>query len=180
MPPGVATSKLTPQQVNTHAGLKRDKFPGAGAITHFYGIGSQALRDVPAGSEMSKCLRNVIGKCRLRRLLQSSRKAIDYGDFTYEKGKTYEAPMREVGWLRQHGMCIDNIRIGPSTNPQAGRGAFASRSLRAGQLISPAPLQTYVRDAFVVDGKESILVNYCFQPQGSDIMLFPYGQPYQP
>lgn len=101
--------------------------------------------------------------------------AIDYGDFEYEKGKTYIAPTRDVDWLLENGMCIDNIRIGQASDPQMGRGAFASRSLQSGQLVSPAPLQTYLRSAFEQNGKESLLVNYCFQPQDSDIMLFPYG-----
>ena len=162
MPPDVATSRLTPHQGNTNAGLTRDKFPGAGAITHFYGIGSEAIRDIPAGSEISKLREGDRIALHLIFADVIRQTAIDYGDFIYEKGKKYKAPMRDIDWLHEHGMCIDNIRIGLTTDPQMGRGAFASRKLQAHQLVSPAPLQTYLREAFVKNGQESLLINGLF------------------
>jgi hypothetical protein len=54
MPPGVQTSKLISMDMQTNGGLHRAKHPGAGAITHYYGIWSQATRDIPGGAELSK------------------------------------------------------------------------------------------------------------------------------
>jgi hypothetical protein len=54
MPDNVKTSKLMRIGVHTNAGLERAKDPGAGAISHYYGIWSQAIRDVEAGAELSK------------------------------------------------------------------------------------------------------------------------------
>jgi hypothetical protein len=77
----VATSKLLPHPGNTNARLTRDVHAGAGAITHYYGIGSQAIRNVPAGSELSK-LKHV-GGCSKSNPSLTTRVyvAIDYGDF---------------------------------------------------------------------------------------------------
>jgi hypothetical protein len=62
-------------------------------------------------------------------------------------------------------MCIDNIKIGPASDPEMGRGAFSARPLVRGQPVAPAPLQTFAtRDAFIHDDIESLLVNYSFQP----------------
>lgn len=154
MPPGVSTSKLMPQNVNTNAGLHRATHAGAGAISHYFGIWSKAIQDITAGAELT----------------------IDYGDFPYQKGKKYVAPKHDPAWLLENGMCIDNIKIQQAVDPQMGRGAFASRRLAKGQLVAPAPLQSFPsRKAFARQNPEALFVNYCFQPRGTDILLFPYG-----
>jgi hypothetical protein len=99
MPPGVATSELRSMHMQTNAGLDRKTHPGAGASSHFYGVTSEAVRDVSAGDELT----------------------IDYGDMEYEEGKIYKPPKRTPEWLRTHGMCIDNLKIQPATDPQMGR-----------------------------------------------------------
>jgi len=57
---------------------------------------------------------------------------------------------RSQEWLEQYGLCIDNLRVGPSTIPNAGRGAFATRKIAAGGLVVPVPL-THVPDKTVLD-----------------------------
>jgi hypothetical protein len=99
VPPNIATSELRSMHIQTNAGLDRKTHPGAGASSHFYGVTSEAIRDVRAGAELT----------------------IDYGDMEYEEGKVYKAPKRSPEWLRTHGMCIDNIKIQPATDPQMGR-----------------------------------------------------------
>ena len=47
---------------------------------------------------------------------------------------------RSVEWLRQHGTCGDHMKTGPSTLPQAGRGAFATRDLPKGTIVAQLPL----------------------------------------
>jgi hypothetical protein len=154
MPPNVATSKLVLNQLQSNAGLSRFTEPGAGAITHYYGIDSVAIKDVTAGAELT----------------------IDYGDWKYHPKKQYKAPSRSVDWIQTHGMCIDHIRIDQATDPSMGRGAFASRSLRRGTLVAPAPLQTYRdRADFGAKQPEALFVNYCFQPKNMTLLLFPYG-----
>jgi hypothetical protein len=43
-------------------------------------------------------------------------------------------------WLEENGQCMDNIKVGQSKNPNAGRGAFANRFIPKGGLVAPAPL----------------------------------------
>eukprot|EP00978_Attheya_sp_CCMP212_P035034 scaffold150354_cov55-Attheya_sp.AAC.1 len=47
---------------------------------------------------------------------------------------------RSVEWLKENGKCLDNIKAGNSTIPEAGRGAFATRFIPKGSIIAPGPL----------------------------------------
>lgn len=77
------------------------------------------------------------------------------------------------------GYCLDNIREGTSTVESAGRGAFATRSLEKGSIITPAPL-LHVMDRSVLDSDiadmnatSQLLLNYCFGHEESDVLLCP-------
>lgn len=50
------------------------------------------------------------------------------------------AATRSLDYLRRHGKCLDNIRGGRSTIPGGGLGAFATRNLPAGTVISASAL----------------------------------------
>ena len=155
LPESVKTSRLNPMPIQTNGGLHRQRNPGAGAISQYFGIWSQAVRDIPAGSELT----------------------IDYGDWQYDEKKKYKAPKRSVSWLRQNGLCMDNIDIQPATDPEMGRGAFARYSLSKGSLVAPMPLQIYPkRSKFAKRKPEAQFVNYCLSPRpDSELLLFPYG-----
>ena len=107
-----------------------------------------------------------------------------------------ESSIRSVDWLEQHGKCLDNIRPGRSTLPQAGRGAFATRSIANGDIVAPAPLIHIVdRDLLFLYGESThkvnsegeavrdyrnvtgtqLLLNYCFGHARSTLLLCPYG-----
>lgn len=169
MPPGVQTSKLLMLHPPNNVNLSRKVDLNAGAITQYDGISSVATRDIPAGAEIT----------------------IDYEDFEYDEDTEYVAPFRSVEWIRQHGMCIDNIRIDTATDPMMGRGAFAKRTMKQGTRIAPAPLQIFPdRSVFIKaqqeynkkkgkDQPEPLLINYCFtidDPSNKQgMLLFPYG-----
>ena len=55
---------------------------------------------------------------------------------------SYSAPSvyRQLSWLAKHGLCMDNIKPGASHIPHAGRGAFATRAIPQGGLVTPVPL----------------------------------------
>lgn len=85
-------------------------------------------------------------------------------------------PERSVDWLREHGWCIDNLRVGPSSIPSAGRGAFAKHELQKGDVVVPLPLQSFkTRDVFKTTKPEQLFVNYCLQPANSEMIFYPYG-----
>lgn len=96
--------------------------------------------------------------------------------------------------LQRNGKCMDNIRPGNSTIPQAGRGAFATRFLHKGSVISPSPVlhiadrRRYDIYAFTGRGEDGyyqnasdrpvhkqLLLNYCFGHKDSSLLLSPYG-----
>jgi hypothetical protein len=84
--------------------------------------------------------------------------------------------VRSIEWLEKNGRCLDNIRPDRSTIPQAGRGAFATRRIRQGEIIAPMPvvhlrrqhMQVYDADDATDDDPEvwyvgeQQLLNYCF------------------
>ena len=100
---------------------------------------------------------------------------------------------RPIEWLEEHGMCLDNLVAGPSTVPDAGRGAFAARRLPAGSVLAPAPLLVLTRDdlnIFESDQRQSsyrnllnfdrlmareLLLNYCYGDADSDVLLLPFA-----
>ena len=114
---------------------------------------------------------------------------LDNGGTAY---KEYNRSIRSIDWLHEHGSCIDNIRDGVSTIPHAGRGAFATRDIAKGQVVSPVPL-IHIGDAKVLDIypidpvtnkslrnetaiHSQLMKNYCFgRSEFSSILLCPYG-----
>lgn len=146
-------------------------------------------RDEALTSELRSELWGILGESsvdgKIQRLLPTSWK-------DGVKNPAASSVKRSPEWLAEHGICLDNIRHGPSVIPQAGRGAFATRPLPAGTVIAPAPL------VHVVDKKalnmyapnvdenflytmsdevinKQLLINYCFGHPESTKLLCPIG-----
>jgi hypothetical protein len=96
---------------------------------------------------------------------------------------------RPMEWLELNGLCLDNIRSGPSSIPQSGKGAFATRALLQGHVIAPIPLihtqRRYLTkyssddpedpDVEVREDGHQLLLNYCFGHRYSSLLLFTYA-----
>jgi hypothetical protein len=87
---------------------------------------------------------------------------------------------RSPEWIREHGICMDNLLAKPSTLPLAGQGAFAQRTLRQGDMITPAPLMQIVnKKSLHIYNKQGqrngtqLLLNYCFGHRQSTMLLCP-------
>jgi len=101
-------------------------------------------------------------------------------------------------WLQEHGICMDNMRVAPSTIPQAGRGAFATRFLPKGTTVAPVPLlhvphkdrfnmynitprvEANGKRTFVILNRRNatqlqLMTNYCYGHAKSTLLLCPYG-----
>ena len=97
-----------------------------------------------------------------------------------------------VEWVKENGLCIDNITPGMSTVSHAGKGAFATRFLAKGSIISPAPLvqipdlkSLFMYELIKRDDRKRIfrkddnpigsqlLLNYCFTHKDSELLLYP-------
>lgn len=120
----------------------------------------------------------------------------DLSEDLLRKGTAYvyeKRSHRGVEWLEENGQCMDNIRNGQSTIPQAGRGAFATRFIPAGGLVAPAPLihipnktvlavydvlpsvNEYIGRNVSAPIHQQLMMNYCFGHPDSDVLLSPYG-----
>jgi hypothetical protein len=100
--------------------------------------------------------------------------------------------IRDVDQLAQTGRCMDALEAGPSTLPQAGRGAFARRAFAKDAIITGSPLliildrsylnmygkmktlKKWVRDPDDVVGQQ-LLLNYCMGHADSTLLLVPYA-----
>jgi hypothetical protein len=101
--------------------------------------------------------------------------------------------IRDIHFFQEYGRCMDNIVNGPSTLPQAGRGAFASRFLPQHSIITGSPLLVILeRDylhmyhsKYTKNGKQvrdttqwmghQLLLNYCYGHEDSNLLLVPYA-----
>lgn len=89
---------------------------------------------------------------------------------------------RTPDYIREHGMCLENLLPFTSTLPHAGQGAFAQYRIAAGDIVIPAPL-LQVMDKEILDiysdgvriGKQ-LLLNYCFGHAQSTLLLCPDTQ----
>lgn len=99
-----------------------------------------------------------------------------------------------LDWLQKNGECGDWITVKPSTIRQAGRGAFARKTLKQGETVAPFPLihlpYRRVLDMFELEKPEGdklykadrqkksgtqLLLNYCMGHNDSTMLLCPYG-----
>jgi hypothetical protein len=153
-------------------GLTRIESPGAGALTHYYNLTFFSSKDLTAGSEIF----------------------CNYGSDWFRERQLRLASAEEVEaapaqhsteWLRQQGRCLDNIRSGQSRIPHAGRGAFATRHLDAGDIAAPVPVLVITKrqafdlfrqrdDGTTIETKQ-LLLNYCLRHANSSILLYPYS-----
>jgi hypothetical protein len=100
---------------------------------------------------------------------------------------------RSIEWLQEHGVCIDNLFVGTSTIPQAGKGTFVKKRLAKGEVITTSPVlyvanktlldmyhltlsetEVLQRDQGIKEGTQ-LLLNYCFGHGTTSALLCPYG-----
>jgi hypothetical protein len=95
--------------------------------------------------------------------------------------------IRTPDWLQENGRCLDNLVGGTSTIAQAGQGAFATKSITKGQVISTTPVVTLDREHLKLfkeiqrkDGTvrrkhvgHQLLLNYCYGHPKSSLIFFP-------
>lgn len=63
--------------------------------------------------------------------------------------------IRSKKWLEENGICIDNIMPAKSRIVQAGQGAFATRRIKKGDVISPVPVVQIRREHLdIYDGDD--------------------------
>ena len=79
----------------------------------------------------------------------------------------------------ENGTCLDGLQVGPSTLPNAGRGAFATQSFTRGETLMFGPMFHMHRSELMNqedNGSYEELLNYCFGHAQTSILLLP-GMP---
>ena len=90
------------------------------------------------------------------------------------------ATPRSPAWIRENGLCVENLIPGKSQITDAGRGAFAQFALSKDEIIVPVPLLQIINRKVLImtdESQESIgkqlLLNYCFGHSESSLLLCP-------
>lgn len=122
----------------------------------------------------------------LPKTFEAAIRAMDVGISQTEE----ELATRSIEYLEKNGKCLDHIQSGNSAIPHAGRGAFATRYLPRGTVVSYAPLlhipdkDILVMYADTEDGEKrdkskpighQLLLNYCWGNPSSSLLLCPYS-----
>ena len=117
---------------------------------------------------------------QLKRIMEKS--AVDlFGDiFDRSIAEELLTENRTVDWIRENGMCVENLIPGRSTIKQAGQGGFAQHRIRKGELVVPAPsLQVADRRALTIFDNNGnphgtqLLLNYCFGHNVTSLLICP-------
>jgi hypothetical protein len=93
--------------------------------------------------------------------------------------------VKDLDWLKMNGYCQDNLVVGISKIAHAGRGAFAARSMKRGEVVSAMPLVPLNngQDALTMIDEEDdeptpsyqLLINYMLGHPKSSSLFFPAG-----
>jgi uncharacterized protein len=103
-------------------------------------------------------------------------KADSQADFTRIKEETRYSIDELSSSLNKKYPCISDVYFAQSHNPDAGRGLFASRDFKKGEIVTVSPILAVPAEAIEDSYEDSIIVNYCFScGDNFDFVLFPLG-----
>jgi len=162
------------------ANVPRTKYPGAGALTHYHNLTFHARKDLEAGSEIFIGLEEKEEWYQHRwQMIHAREKELAAEVGSNEEGLTG----RTVDWLMDNGVCLANLMPEMSTIKGAGRGAFATRFIPKGAIVSASPLVPIDRSAAMTKriklsgkvraSKPQLLVNYCMGRDNSTVIFYP-------
>jgi hypothetical protein len=144
--------------------VDRSNNPTAGSFTYLQSDMYVASRDIVAGEELT----------------------VECGDDDFDGG-AYRLSHFDAANDSQV-TCLDNtLKVGASSIRGAGRGLFAKRPVKKGEVLISTPLVPIHRDELELkeriavnsDGTTSkgkqLILNYCFGHADSELVLLPYG-----
>jgi len=81
-------------------------------------------------------------------------------------------------YLNNNGICLSHIYVSQSKIPGAGKGLFAKKSFKKGEVISVSPVLVLPRHELIEISDETVLLNYCMTSDSDvDVALLPIGLP---
>jgi len=141
--------------------------------------------DDPLAESLYELTKNLVTDVKLRMAIPETMEKAKEARSSGTAMLTVPNVIRSPEWLEENGICLDNIRADQSSIRQAGRGAFATRAMKRGQVIAPLPLMHIDRRKLSMfedfedpDSKEvskQLILNYSFGHKNSTLLFFPYG-----
>mmetsp|Transcript_6380 Transcript_6380/g.7154 ORF Transcript_6380/g.7154 Transcript_6380/m.7154 type:complete len:618 (-) Transcript_6380:68-1921(-) len=157
------------------ADVPRTTKPGAGALTHYHNLTFFASQTIEAGEEIFVHYddKDPWFKTRLSKMRNNTDSFKN--EMVNDSNVDSHNSKREVDWIVKNGICLDNIKPGHSKIKGAGRGAFSTRLIPKGTIITATPLVLIEnRDSLVLPKKkQQLLRNYCFGHSNSSLLFFP-------
>ncbi len=105
-----------------------------------------------------------------------------YGEEWFESRRIEEAPLHEENVPnimnteeRDFQVCLSDVYIENSNLTNAGTGLFAARSFKKGELVTVSPAALLPMTVMEESKNKSVLWNFCFYEEGSEVMIFPLG-----
>jgi len=162
------------------ANVSRTKNPGAGAFSHYHNLTFHATKDLEPGTEIFVHYSSDDVFYQERINVFSNDNNINRSSNERSTSVNFKHS-RDTDWLKENGHCLDNLRPGQSTIKMAGRGAFATRFIPKGTLISPAPViqipnlhdLNTMKDKPGKGDKPQLILNYCFGNVNSTLLFLP-------
>lgn len=153
----------------------------------FWNITEVKENDVLATKVLDIMLKIASKKPRLHAAIPKNVEELEFASKDGVASLSLPNRIRSTEWLETHGRCLDNMKPGISTIHQGGRGAFATRPLRKGQIVTTMPLiqlrrnrMDIYRSLNAVDQKSNIwyegkqiLLNYVYGNSQSSLLFFP-------
>ena len=119
-------------------------------------------------------LREKVSKIFPRDYSKDEGSRVNYNDIV---DNAHPEAKKTHAWLEENGQCLDGIYSKTSTLPNAGRGAFAKRSIDKDGFVTPAPLLKINDKNWLDMGNkhQQLFLNYCFGHKESSLLLYSYG-----
>ncbi len=166
------------------ANVPRTTMAGSGAFSHYHNVTFYAKHDLDAGSEIFIGLGETDVETykwyedRIQFISDRQRR----NDDIHDNHKVNHHRV-DVSWLEDNGVCLDNLIAKKSKVNGAGRGAFATRFIPMGAIVTASPLVPILRNSTMTKrvkhlGKirssvSQLIINYCFGHVNSSILLYP-------
>ena len=86
-----------------------------------------------------------------------------------------ELPVYSVEELEEIGHCLTHAMVFDSDIPLSGKGLFAMRDFRQGEIVDISPVLVLRKHDVESIANESLLMNYCITSPSLDVVLLPLG-----
>ena len=91
-----------------------------------------------------------------------------------EQGENVRYTVEE---LDEVGHCLSDVYVNKSNIPMAGKGLFSKKSHVVGSSVSLSPVLVVPKHVLEKAGRSSVIMNFCFSDEGTDLALLPIGIP---